>query len=311
MLYNFIKYSISGIDDCISKNNILAVIFNFHGFSPRVHYPPGATLSQRTLQDFEFVWILRGHATWIYDDIEHPAPTGTLILSQPGFCESYRWDSQRSTQHGFIHFDFRHFPAGLPPLKKWPLLQRIGPENPVIALLGHLAAELHLPGARNSRKSQLSLRLALELFLTGSQSQLNSGMALPSGIRESLNYVASRWKEAGLSSLSLDEMAHAAHISPVHLCRLYRDTLGMSPLRLLRLARLRHGSILLTRTDMNLDAIANFTGFANPFHFSRVFKQMVGLSPDNYRDATLQGSPPPLPPLHHDVESLLMGSPVN
>jgi hypothetical protein len=66
-------------------------------------YPPGATFGPRRLEDFEFVWLLQGTAEWRYDQGSIALGPSSLLLGRPGMTDSFLWDRNRPTRHGYLH----------------------------------------------------------------------------------------------------------------------------------------------------------------------------------------------------------------
>jgi len=64
---------------------------------------------------------------------------------------------------------------------------------------------------------------------------------------------------------------------------LFKKHTGISPLQYLIDLRLRDSRVLLRTPGLTLAALAPKVGFRDPYHFSRVFKQKVGLSPSEFR----------------------------
>jgi AraC family transcriptional activator of pobA len=75
------------------------------------------------------------------------------------------------------------------------------------------------------------------------------------------------------------EIARELEISPRHLTGLCRRLFGDSPARLLLRLKLRHAEEMLCYGDRRVKEVSEALGFANPFHFSRVFRRHVGRSP--------------------------------
>ncbi len=84
--------------------------------------------------------------------------------------------------------------------------------------------------------------------------------------------------------LRLAELAEAAGMSSSHLLHYFRAHLGTSPMEYCRTLRCREAARLLIYTNLPLKEIADQTGFADPYHFSKRFKAFSGLSPSQYRD---------------------------
>ena len=64
---------------------------------------------------------------------------------------------------------------------------------------------------------------------------------------------------------------------------LFRANFGCGPATGLELVRLEHARTLLMRTNMSVTAIARDSGYADPLHFSRRFRAVLGRSPRAYR----------------------------
>ncbi|WP_299847305.1 GlxA family transcriptional regulator [uncultured Roseovarius sp.] len=72
-------------------------------------------------------------------------------------------------------------------------------------------------------------------------------------------------------TISLDDLAGAAGISPRQLNRLFREKLGRSTMGYYRELRLDKAQSLLRHSPLSLTEIALATGFANSSHFSRAY----------------------------------------
>lgn len=95
-------------------------------------------------------------------------------------------------------------------------------------------------------------------------------------VRRALACMARRYTEAGLS---LPDLAQAAHLSVDHFGRVFRSVTGMSPMQRLRVLRMEQARRLLTCSGMRVREVAASVGFDDPYHFSRVFRQTMGVSP--------------------------------
>ncbi len=85
-------------------------------------------------------------------------------------------------------------------------------------------------------------------------------------------------------TISVEELAAEAALSPSHFARLFKETIGQSPMQFVTAYRVEQAKKRLAEPDTPLIDIAHGCGFADQAHFSRVFKQAVGLTPKAYRD---------------------------
>ena len=78
-------------------------------------------------------------------------------------------------------------------------------------------------------------------------------------------------------------LATFVHASESHFIRLFRRVVGCTPARHVQDRRVHFAADLLARTSLSIDEIAERCGFANRFHFSRVFAQRMVEPPGRYR----------------------------
>jgi AraC-like DNA-binding protein len=83
--------------------------------------------------------------------------------------------------------------------------------------------------------------------------------------------------------LTVREMARRAGLSPSRFARVFRERYGNSPHRFLLALRVRMAQDLLRETELSHERIAEHCGFADTFHFSKVFKRRTGMPPREYR----------------------------
>jgi transcriptional regulator GlxA family with amidase domain len=92
--------------------------------------------------------------------------------------------------------------------------------------------------------------------------------------------------EANLDrTITIESLAQLVRLSCGHLSRAFKDTFGASPhahVMSLRIARAK-GLMLATREPLSRIAFA--CGFADQAHFSRLFRQTEGSSPNSWRRA--------------------------
>ncbi|MFG0248328.1 MAG: helix-turn-helix transcriptional regulator [Phycisphaeraceae bacterium JB051] len=84
-------------------------------------------------------------------------------------------------------------------------------------------------------------------------------------------------------SITIDELCSWAHLSASRLHAVFRDATGLAPMRYVMQVRLTQARQQLAYSQSTISQIAQSLGFVNPFHFSRVFKTHVGMSPSEYR----------------------------
>lgn len=85
-------------------------------------------------------------------------------------------------------------------------------------------------------------------------------------------------------NMSLEEMANAVNISPSHLSALFKKKTKYSPINLFTSFKIQKASQLLMESRHTIKTIAYNLGYDDPYHFSRVFKKIMGVSPKKFKE---------------------------
>ena len=78
-------------------------------------------------------------------------------------------------------------------------------------------------------------------------------------------------------------VAEAQAVSAPYLSRLFHEYAGVSPSRYLTGYRMEQAKKLLRDSRLSIGEIAERVGYPDPFHFSKTFKNTVGVSPSQFR----------------------------
>ncbi len=95
---------------------------------------------------------------------------------------------------------------------------------------------------------------------------------------------AIRYLEENYSSpqLTNTELATQCGISEVYFRKLFQKAYGVTPKQFIIDTRINKAKQLLTDSILKVNAVSEACGFTNPYHFCRLFKQKVGLTPTEY-----------------------------
>ncbi|GHO80100.1 hypothetical protein KSD_78710 [Ktedonobacter sp. SOSP1-85] len=121
--------------------------------------------------------------------------------------------------------------------------------------------------------------MALVLSLLKQQQMVTEALQDSRSLHWMLSYLSFHLAEP----ISIADMARYAHLSPAHFSRIFRQQFGLSPHQYLLRLRLQHAQMLLQQTDLTIERIAKYCGFADAHHFSKTFRKNVGCSPGFYR----------------------------
>ena len=98
-------------------------------------------------------------------------------------------------------------------------------------------------------------------------------------INRTLEYIRNHYKEG----ISLEKAAEVLNITPEYLSMLFKREMGMNFSVFLKKFRISHAKRLLKETDMKIYEVAQECGYSNSNYFARIFKEVTGVSPAEYR----------------------------
>ena len=84
-------------------------------------------------------------------------------------------------------------------------------------------------------------------------------------------------------TISVEEIADQVGVSTDHVTRLFNQHIGQTPMNYVLAQRVARVGERLLASDESLDGIAAHCGFPNRRYLSRRFRQVVGMSPTQYR----------------------------
>lgn len=91
--------------------------------------------------------------------------------------------------------------------------------------------------------------------------------------------------------LSLDEIAASINLSRSECCRYFKSQTGQTIFSYLIQYRIHKSLELLRNTDMEVSRIALESGFSNQSYYTSRFKELIGMTPKQYRTADTRKKP--------------------
>ena len=196
------------------------------------------------------------------------APDRLLLLPQRVLFHTV---PQPGVRHLWIHFSL----MGRPATPSEPIIIALTPAEQ--ALWSHAAAEIATAGEGQEYVLRqqcaglllLSLAKAAPLAATAHSPKLSTFLL---------------WLEQSLSQpLGVETLARRAGMSPRTFLNWFKASVGTTPMVYLKAQRIREACRLLRFGTESIEQIATATGFANRYHFTRVFREQTGITPAAYR----------------------------
>jgi YesN/AraC family two-component response regulator len=83
--------------------------------------------------------------------------------------------------------------------------------------------------------------------------------------------------------VTLEEIALSVNISTSHFSYLFKNKTGFSPIEYFNHLKVQEACQYLLFTNMRIREIGFELGILDPYYFSRMFKKVMGMSPQEYR----------------------------
>ncbi len=241
-----------------------------------VWYAPGGALGPRVQADFQLVVVLLGEARARVGDETHLIPPGSVALLHPGHTERFRFAARHPTHHTWC--------AVRPDAVSRALRRRMGKLPAVLpqsrAFDSLMRAAFSIASWREPEGRRMLKHLGVGLldeFVRMAREGGDERIGTPH--ERARRFLDEHFAEPD----PLAGAARAAAVTPQHLIRLFRAHYATTPGRYLWRLRVERGAGLLTASGLTVAEIADRCGFKNPFHFSRLLRQMQGLSPRQLR----------------------------
>lgn len=103
------------------------------------------------------------------------------------------------------------------------------------------------------------------------------------GIDDRVLRVMAHVKDNMQQEMTIESLASMVCVTKAHLCRLFRESIGCSPIQFVLRTRIQCAQRLLVTTASSVSAIADQVGFNDVSYFIRLFRQKIGFTPQEYR----------------------------
>ena len=101
-------------------------------------------------------------------------------------------------------------------------------------------------------------------------------------LRSVISYINENYNE----KIYVEKLADMITVSPDYFTKMFKESVGKTPIDYINGLRINRAMQLLYTTDMQMAELAEAVGFCNPNYFHKIFKQYMGQSPLSYRKST-------------------------
>ncbi|RSX50824.1 AraC family transcriptional regulator [Bifidobacterium goeldii] len=257
-------------------------------------------------RDYQLLYVHAGTATFYKAGAPYLVGPGTAVLYHPGETQRYVYRAADRTEMYWAHFSGTHArelasvfdrnaetastPAASSPTTNTAVshadigaiagIAAVGTSSEYIQLFNRMIAELQLQQSGFEDLVALDFQ-RLVLLMRRHIVEVTGGGAkrIPTVVQEAVRYFHQHYSE----DISIEEYADEHGMSAGRFIRIFRESIGMPPLRYITSIRLSEAKMLLESTDYSIGDIADMVGYDNPLYFSRLFRSRFGGPPSQYR----------------------------
>jgi two-component system, response regulator YesN len=130
-----------------------------------------------------------------------------------------------------------------------------------------------------------SILKRLELTFLSSHDMFSSVQKSPAYSSEEIAVLIKKYIEQNYQQpIDLNIIADHFSFSPSYLTKIFVKYTKITPSKYILNYRINIAKQLLGDFSLTINMAANMVGYTDPFHFSKSFKQVVGISPASYRE---------------------------
>lgn len=228
--------------------------------------------------DHHMIFVERGQLTAELDGRQVQVHKDEIVYYPPNTCQRYCYAAGTDSLYYWLHFSGTKigeflsvfpFSQGVYRVKRLPeytgmiqnVIQKYDRREPGTDFYCHSQTQL------------LLTRMGQEIFAENARSR--------NGLRA--EKIAAQLRGNPEQELNNRLLAERYGISQYHLIRMFKEETGCTPQKYRNLMRIERAKQLLTDTELNINEISDMLGFADPLYFSRLFKQIAGIAPRDYR----------------------------
>jgi AraC-like DNA-binding protein len=239
----------------------------------------GADWSDRTIDDLELILAIQGHFEYLRPGrdtvIQQP---GSILLILPGELHTYRHCGRPERAFfSCIHFELTTEATWASGRYRWEPAPRIvtdirgGPDLPDLFRRAAIAFRGYGP-----LRAEIVSTIVREIWLRLSEKWRGP---VPGRRRGRIGAMQRFLREHLSEHPGRSELAEEFGLTPQHVNYLFRRELGITPTQFVHRECALRASRLMRQEGLSVKEAASRLGFADPFHFSRIFRRAIGVPP--------------------------------
>ena len=247
----------------------------------------------RTVKDYEIDLELGNDRQLLIDGTAYTLHRGDVCIRRPGQVVSGRYTGQDLTQTSILlTVDFsgqqsaeryiRHMEGALQPRWDSPLLENLGSvvtphsENTFLPIYREL---LTLADRGDTAAEMLVMELIYKLNAEVCRKSYMKNKPAQTPCSIVLQYMKNNLEK----EITLEDLAELVHLNKNYLVRLFKETYGQTPIKMLIDMRMERGCDLIVNTSSSIAEVAAACGYTSAAYFIAEYKKHFGITPLRHR----------------------------
>ncbi|MBN1610818.1 MAG: AraC family transcriptional regulator [Polyangiaceae bacterium] len=243
------------------------------------HCAPDYVIERDKFPYFTIEFVAKGEGKLVLNGAVYSLTPGTLFSYGPNIPHRITTDPRDTLVKYFV---------GMTGTEAEDLLRRYGPvpgtvvhtsaPSDILALYDDLIRSSLRGTAFTEQIAALVLeQIILRIAETSVAHGLAGGAAFATYFR-CRRHIEEHWGEVA----TLDQLASECQVDPAYVCRLFRRFDQQSPYQYLLKQKMTHAANRLMVEGVSVKQVADELGFSDAFHFSRVFRKVMGMPPGRF-----------------------------
>jgi AraC-like DNA-binding protein len=244
------------------------------------HCTPEYAVSRKTFPFFSIEYVVRGHGFVKLNGVQHTLRPGRFFSYGPSVAHEIWSAPADPLVKYFVDFAGTHGRELLQSCRlSPPSIAQAFPPHTLCTLFDELIESGLQSGTRNASLCAALLE-AIALKIPGIKAPMESAESIAfATYHQCRQFIEQHF----LRLRTLKEISKECHLNNAYLCRLFRRYDDQSPYQYLLRLKINHAADRLQRPGALVKQVGELVGLVDPFHFSRVFKSVLGVSPSTFR----------------------------
>lgn len=245
--------------------------FNGSGLFAFNYYVDHNTLRNVISSLFTFIYVKNGFCQLTFDDTVITANEGQILFTPCDAKGELLFYSKTKEQCKGIFFHVRFF-AGVNNWDYHP--QVINPTENVVNFLREIPKNKNY---KDPKKDCTFIKKSYTFLEAVQECMVKNNNRYSEIIEDAIDFMFNTPK------YSISEVAEHCNISERYLSKLFKNIIGVSPVKMKQKIGAEKAEDLLKSTNLTIDEIANRVGFNSVAHFRKVFESRFSISPAEMR----------------------------